>query len=755
MKSRPKNKGKKFIPHQKKRKISSVSPEIIFAQKLAANDPVNRNRAVKKLQKWLKVRSDQLSRDEIMKIWKGLHYCFWMSDKPLVQEELAETIGQLIHCFSTDSDNALIFVECGLITEGREWVGIDQWRMDKFMMLMRRLLRHIFNFLIKSNWSKTDQVNKIFSKSVVSNNAATLGFRLHFTDIFLEELAKVGGEDLDEKVIVSLLEPFTQEIAKGEDDRLADHINERIYEHLMRQSDIGIASEEALDGGLESEDEEDDETENLGSDDEEAELAMQNTAQDPRAGNVSVTLSQLKVDFEKLSEILFAAGNAEEISTKRRGILYDLTKKFKDLAKDVYPLIPDLSEEEAKIPKLKLAKEAKRRAKEELEIQDKIRLEKDQFKQFLKRKHRDLEEESVENGIHSDDATNESNQDLDSDKEFAESEDDMIEPPKKISKAEKNDRSPKKSKKGKAFVQNEETNAQAKLDSVSETPLKKKKKKSNENLTNETENWQISPKKKVKKTVEQKGDDKLDNASIESISTKVKKDKKKKKKNQQNGSPESMDTSDLKSDEKPAEIADESVTESPLTKKNKKKNKKDKIDLESNGSLESLESEIPTETPKKSKKKKSKDATEKSEQKLFGEEDDWNPQEASIFATTPTTKGQKSAVFLKKSKSAETKVKGKKDHINLLADKKRRISFALSQNRFQDFNGIDRSMQESPDIPYVPERTPKQGVLKTKSANNTPNAVPTSKAALQYNTMMNGKSKAAKRLGLNQRFFQF
>ena len=93
MKSRPKNKGKKFVPHQKKRKLSVVSPEVLFAQKLAANDPVQRNRAVKKLQKWLQLRGSLLTKEEIMRIWKGLHYCFWMSDKPLIQEELAETIG--------------------------------------------------------------------------------------------------------------------------------------------------------------------------------------------------------------------------------------------------------------------------------------------------------------------------------------------------------------------------------------------------------------------------------------------------------------------------------------------------------------------------------------------------------------------------------------------------------------------------------------------------------------------------------------
>jgi ribosomal RNA-processing protein 1 len=32
----------------------------------------------------------------IFRIWKGLFYCYWMSDKPLVQEELAENIASMI-----------------------------------------------------------------------------------------------------------------------------------------------------------------------------------------------------------------------------------------------------------------------------------------------------------------------------------------------------------------------------------------------------------------------------------------------------------------------------------------------------------------------------------------------------------------------------------------------------------------------------------------------------------------------------------
>ena len=57
------------------------------------------------------------------------------------------------------------------------------------MMLTRRYLRQVFNFLAKDKWDKVNQINEIFSSSVVCNSEATLGFRLHFTDIFLEEVS--------------------------------------------------------------------------------------------------------------------------------------------------------------------------------------------------------------------------------------------------------------------------------------------------------------------------------------------------------------------------------------------------------------------------------------------------------------------------------------------------------------------------------------------------------------------------------------
>ena len=40
---------------------------------------------MRKLRAWLRSRDGDLGEEEILRIWKGLFYCFWMSDKPLVQ----------------------------------------------------------------------------------------------------------------------------------------------------------------------------------------------------------------------------------------------------------------------------------------------------------------------------------------------------------------------------------------------------------------------------------------------------------------------------------------------------------------------------------------------------------------------------------------------------------------------------------------------------------------------------------------------
>ena len=82
---------------------------------------------------------------------------------------------------------------------------------------------------------------------------SSLGFQLHFADVFLEELAKVIGQEEEEEdddslpldeTIRSFLRPFTAVLREARDARLRGHVEERVFHHLMRQSDVGIAYDE-------------------------------------------------------------------------------------------------------------------------------------------------------------------------------------------------------------------------------------------------------------------------------------------------------------------------------------------------------------------------------------------------------------------------------------------------------------------------------------------------------------------------------
>lgn len=68
-----------------------AATEIRFARRLADNDKAVRDKAVKKLRTWLH-KQHGLSELDNCKLWRGLFFCMWMSDKPLVQEELADQI---------------------------------------------------------------------------------------------------------------------------------------------------------------------------------------------------------------------------------------------------------------------------------------------------------------------------------------------------------------------------------------------------------------------------------------------------------------------------------------------------------------------------------------------------------------------------------------------------------------------------------------------------------------------------------------
>eukprot|EP00794_Sanderia_malayensis_P000157 gene157-769_t len=214
------------------------SIEVYFAKKLANNDKKVRDRAVKRMKIWLSSRNgESFSELEMMKLWKGLFYCVWFSDKPLVQEELAKSLASLIHGFK-DHLAVKRFIGGFFQTMGREWNGIDALRLNKFFMFNRKFLSDIFLYLMNENWT-CDAINAL-SESLSSgpcslvNDKYAKGVRLFIAEIFLEELEKVCTENIPGKdAVIKMIEPFLSLCAQTKDILVFKAVEDNILKKLL------------------------------------------------------------------------------------------------------------------------------------------------------------------------------------------------------------------------------------------------------------------------------------------------------------------------------------------------------------------------------------------------------------------------------------------------------------------------------------------------------------------------------------------
>ncbi|XP_039101366.1 ribosomal RNA processing protein 1 homolog B isoform X2 [Hyaena hyaena] len=219
--------------------------ELQFAQRLASHEKGIRDRAVKKLRQYISVKTQRetggFSQEELLKIWKGLFYCMWVQDEPLVQEELANTISQLVHVVN-NSEAQHLFIQTFWQTMNREWKGIDRLRLGKYYMLIRLVLRQSFEVLKRNGWEESRI--KLFLDVLVKEilhpeSQSPNGVKFHFIGIYLDELSKVGGRELLADQNLKFIDPFCKIAAKTKDQTLVQTIARGVLEVIVDQSPLG------------------------------------------------------------------------------------------------------------------------------------------------------------------------------------------------------------------------------------------------------------------------------------------------------------------------------------------------------------------------------------------------------------------------------------------------------------------------------------------------------------------------------------
>lgn len=337
--------------------VRIIAQEVQIVRSLACNDLNKRNRQIRKLRKWLQLRarsSFPFSEEDFLRIWKGLYYNMWMSDKPLVQEDLAEQLGKLIECFDGDVTTSVNFFGAFMKTMCNEWFGIDQWRIDKFMMLVRRMLRYMFRVLKCDGWTK-DSI-KLFNEhmklTVLADESPAIGLTMHYLDIFFEELAKVSEGNINAEQVGHFVLPFVTYLAEARNAKLVSHCRSQVLNHLLFQSSLGREYTEKFNAwkqmGFPTESINDlelveDVAENGEGEDrdeeERAELQSNEQCLDPRAGNVDVYMPELPLNakyvIDELERLLY---KDVDISTKVRISLRKQLNIFKIYQRGEFPL---------------------------------------------------------------------------------------------------------------------------------------------------------------------------------------------------------------------------------------------------------------------------------------------------------------------------------------------------------------------------------------------------------------------------------
>lgn len=306
-----------------------------------------------KLRKYISARSERAEgfrEEELLKIWKGLFYCMWMQDKPLLQEELSTKISGLLRSFRT-LDSQFLYFKTFLQTMKREWNGIDRLRMDKFYQLVRFVFREVFEMLKRQQWESrlVTEFLQLFSAQLLhSSSAAPAGLVLHILDLYMTELALVGSAELTAEQNQTFIEPFFKTVAKTKDRVLLKAIGSNIFNTIVDQVPYAIEDLQReirqnaeLDSGEESETQQDTEemkttslsesSQKTADCDEEECLLSDGMDDDDTCGPV------LQFDYGAIADRLFAAASHSNIQSFNRSKIYKFVKIFRDLSEGVFP----------------------------------------------------------------------------------------------------------------------------------------------------------------------------------------------------------------------------------------------------------------------------------------------------------------------------------------------------------------------------------------------------------------------------------
>ncbi|KAI0160834.1 hypothetical protein GGR52DRAFT_561878 [Hypoxylon sp. FL1284] len=190
-----------------------------FIKHLASSDRKIRTSALNTLRTFLSAPTTarKLTELDYLKLWKGLFYSVWMCDRPIPQQNLCTELAGLLPVLPTPSDDegavVIPFLRAFWATLAREWTAIDVLRMEKYLLLVRRVFGASLAWVGDGNrgkrgrtWTgaRADKMLQLLEEWPLESSGnlskVAVGLRLHVLDIWVDEAEKLellgqGGEE--------------------------------------------------------------------------------------------------------------------------------------------------------------------------------------------------------------------------------------------------------------------------------------------------------------------------------------------------------------------------------------------------------------------------------------------------------------------------------------------------------------------------------------------------------------------------------
>ncbi|TIB04631.1 hypothetical protein E3P96_01578 [Wallemia ichthyophaga] len=220
-----------------------------LAKYLASNEKRERDKAIRNLRNFLTTGKNELSDLESARLWKGIFYCFWMSDKPLVQQKLAFDLSSIL-LEIPDLDKVWSFYKGFWDELIREWTGLDRYRIDKYYMLIRKFLYAAIKVCVKDNFKCLDKFNAILqdprgkSPLAYDDYSVPSSLTYHLSDIYTDEVNRaLSDAENDIKVPLSqILKPWSQLLAHTRNNAAYKRVSGGVIDKLIGEDDEDVES---------------------------------------------------------------------------------------------------------------------------------------------------------------------------------------------------------------------------------------------------------------------------------------------------------------------------------------------------------------------------------------------------------------------------------------------------------------------------------------------------------------------------------